>query len=645
MEKKYGYITALSLFKALYEEQKGHNIYQLIEKFILIVIKRRNIIKFTRNEISQFLKEDFGFDIPNAVIKMSLRNRDLFHLEHQEYVYLTENEPEWVSSIETKYTNTMKSNELVLERIRAFIIEETGKEKTLEEINILLEGLLIKNETGSYSDILSKYIILNKNNNDIMEILDSIKAGYIIYNGLKYSSPSDNIHKNFNNSINLYFTTEMLFSFYGYNGELFKNIFMEFFDLVTNVNQKSKKGKIFNFYYFENTKNEINAYFEKAKAIKRNEDNIDHSKTAMVEICSKCKNESDIVIEKNKFIKALELNRFILYNQSDFYDKENHQHNILDINDSDRLCKSVGLNIKDENTYNNLSLLNYINILRKGKQFNSFELCEHVLVTSANSTLKLALSSELKCNGNFPLATNLEYITNRLWIKQNKGFSKNSQFASYHAITSAQIVLSSLITNKIGGIYEEVYKKVRNGEIDEDIANKTIAEFKSHLLKPEQIDETVIDQVCLTITDASLEKQIEIMEDRDRQFENLRATKLNLEKIVENKDKQLQDLKNNEIEHTSDIEKLKQTIQNQSKMINTMTTQIDSINDRENKKIEFLKRVKKNIIKLTIIFIYFLVFYGVYKAYINSNIKIMAILSAVAIITPITPFVLKKIKI
>ena len=62
-----------------------------------------------------------------------------------------------------------------------------------------------------------------------------------------------------------------------------------------------------------------------------------------------------------------------------------------------------------------LQLLNYTSLIRKG-HMSGFENSRCILLTGNSTTMALAFHPSIKQNGDVPLSTTLDYITNKLWF-------------------------------------------------------------------------------------------------------------------------------------------------------------------------------------------------------------------------------------
>ena len=80
--------SALALFRSLYKAQKG-DVYTIIERFILVGVKSRGLMSFSREEIVELLKESFNLDIPFSVIsKCIIAYQDVFQYKAGKYIVI-----------------------------------------------------------------------------------------------------------------------------------------------------------------------------------------------------------------------------------------------------------------------------------------------------------------------------------------------------------------------------------------------------------------------------------------------------------------------------------------------------------------------------------------------------------------------------
>jgi hypothetical protein len=138
-----------------------------------------------------------------------------------------------------------------------------------------------------YSDFISAYVLTKEQDTNFRELLNSIKEGLILYQGINYTADINHLGS-WNNDLTIYLGTEHLFSALGYNGILYKEIFDDFNKLVFEINSSHKniKRKKIELKYLEETKIEIDNFFQTAEFIKKGNKTLDPSKLAMLTILS-----------------------------------------------------------------------------------------------------------------------------------------------------------------------------------------------------------------------------------------------------------------------------------------------------------------------------------------------------------------------
>lgn len=67
MESTSRSLASLALFRQLYDQK--NNVFEIVELFIEKICYDHKLVQFTEFTISDWMKRDYGFDLPPAVIK------------------------------------------------------------------------------------------------------------------------------------------------------------------------------------------------------------------------------------------------------------------------------------------------------------------------------------------------------------------------------------------------------------------------------------------------------------------------------------------------------------------------------------------------------------------------------------------------
>jgi hypothetical protein len=183
-------------------------------------------------------------------------------------------------------------------------------------------------------------------------------------------------------------------------------------------------------------------------------------------------------------------------------------------------------------------------LLRGESNLNNFYNISYILLTGNAKTTKVAWHNQVKKDGNVPLATNLNWITNKFWFKLNKGFSDGAFPKSLDLVTKAQTTLSFILNETIGEKFDELKKQSANGSLTEDQTKARLVNLRSQTRKPEDIRQDEITSILDSISEDSLERFI-----REQEISKINVEQTNIENIklkleLEEKEKTLINNKN-----------------------------------------------------------------------------------------------------
>ena len=258
-------LASFATLKSLLDEKKYKSSYQVLQEFIHYIIINESIFSFTAIEIKNHLYNYFGFSIPEAVIKSAAKKMTGIQLNNGTYNVCFE-ELGNDSLFQNKKKEADQNSLCIIKRLSQYILSKTNNAPINE--NLLIQELiafLVDNQlvtSNKYTDLISEYIIKNEDNKKIQNELDSIREGSILYLGLSYNiSETGSVSK----PLNLYLSTEILFSIAGFNGTIYQQLANDFLEQVKVANTNGQK-KI-SLFYFSETKNEIDEFFSAAEEI------------------------------------------------------------------------------------------------------------------------------------------------------------------------------------------------------------------------------------------------------------------------------------------------------------------------------------------------------------------------------------------
>ena len=231
-------LASFATIKSLSDAKKYHNSYQILAEFIRYIIVTDSLHSFQANEMKNKLNERFGFSIPESVVKTASKRIDNINLVNGNYTVqkteidaVFEEKKNEADSINDNIINLL--TEYVRSRSDNFNVEKEDLTKAL--IKFLVED---QHTSGNYIELISEFILINEQNEKIQEGLNRIREGSILYLGINHNiAETGSITK----SLTLYLGTEILFSLAGYNGEIYKQLADDFYNIVRSANLSRKK--------------------------------------------------------------------------------------------------------------------------------------------------------------------------------------------------------------------------------------------------------------------------------------------------------------------------------------------------------------------------------------------------------------------
>lgn len=513
-------VASFSTIKSMVDAKEYKSPYMILAEFIQYIIVEKKLYSFTSSDIKKSLMELFGFELPEAVIKSSIKKIEF--IDRDNGVYKTDTSKIRIDDNFKKIKNNSE-NEFVeiFEQLKLYIKERNADMKieidllTNEFISFLIDDNNSSN-TGKYMDLISEFILKSEKKSNIQKTLTAIREGSIIYIGLNYNI---NDVGNVSKSLTLYLATEVLFNLYGLNGEIHKQLAQDFFSQVRDINIKNNQIKL---RYFLDVKKEIEDFFSTAILIIEGKRILNTEAIAMKNILNGCNTASDINIKKADFFTELKSRYGILLDEkTDYYEKSEYQYNLEEASDPSQEI--------------NMKLISNINKLRKGKIFENNLSAEYLIVTNSSNMIKSSkqqvdfLKTENKMDYICDFALSVDKITNILWYQLGKLFGKTEFPKNVNAALKARTLLSSHIAQNVCKLYTETSKKFFDGEISREQLHARVVAIHKKTLLPEDLDAETIEDIM----DFSPENIMKYEEEVAKNKEELEQYKEKLNKIEE----------------------------------------------------------------------------------------------------------------
>ena len=517
-------LASFSTMKSLVDAQQYQSPYQILAEFIQYIIIKSNLHSFTAIEMKNRLFEVFGFDIPEAVVRTTVRGLQFVKTENRIY-HVNQIELKDNSAFEEMKAVAEANNTDIIDLLIAFAQETNPSSAiwadalTQEFIAYLLDDQQTT-AAGKYTDLIGRFILKNESDEKIQSALTAIREGSILYIGLNHNiSETGSLRK----PLTLFLGTEVLFSLYGYNGEIYKQLAQDLYDQIKAANVGTKRITL---RYFSEVKKEIDDFFTSAELIVDGKQLL-FDTVAMKAIINGCSTAGDVKVKKADFFHVLQCSYGIMEDdRSSYYENTDDQYNL----------ESLSV---DPQQYDSIKFISHINKLRKGRIYPYDLDAEYLIVTNSGVTLRASreqverVMKEQAVDSACDYAVSVERLTNILWYKLGNGLGRKEYPNNVNAVLKARMLLASKISQNISKLYMETRAQYRAGVITEDQLASRIITLRKKPITPEELTaETIEDSL-----DFSLEYLTRYEEEVNRNKEALQEKEHLLQVLSDQKDR------------------------------------------------------------------------------------------------------------
>lgn len=530
-------LASAALFRQLHDNKK--DVYDVLGQFIKSSINLSSLWSFNVTQCAISLDKDFGFKVPEAVVKTCLKNRlkragDLTLLNG---MYSVTPQFERSDALSASYKEIESEQEYIKSKLIEHVEACTNEKLTSQKLDKLASDFYAYFTGGlkgcENSVYISQFIIKNSSDIELTRKLNSVEEGLIIYSGICHSSDLAN-HDPWRNDFTIFLDTEVLFDAVGLNGDLHQKMFSEFRDLIKEINERTANGAKVELKFFDEAKREVEDFFYAAEMMVQQKRLPDPSKQAMMAIINGCMTGADVVSKKAEFFDTLrrfKINREI---ECDYYATPSYNVESIQVFDS---VKSENPDFDEDKIASALKLFTKVNVLRKGASNRGLEQSGAILLTGKNITKTIAFNLAAKSQfKQTPFASDTDYMTERVWFKLNKGFGGDSKLpTTFDVVARAQVILSTQAGNKVSEEYKLLKKEVDAGRMSMESAGYLVSELRSRTVRPEDfipesVDETVSFMHADFIEDSLRNKAL--LERKVQEGERSKSTVLTLNTLL-----------------------------------------------------------------------------------------------------------------
>lgn len=505
-------IASLATFRNMYSKA---DIFDIIAELAKQTIVEYGVTRMRIDEFYPIFKNETGIEVPMSMLETSLKRLPFIVLEKKEIATNETLTKELCDEVKQSIGEQEKKNNLLFESLKLSVEEEERRVLTKEEekdlINTFCSHIVDDAYTGPFIEHVCSFILKNENNVNFIEYLNQLREGTIIFVGYTYTA-HDGFFDKIDTTIKIYMETEILFHMAGYNGPLFKTLFDEFFQQVTDINKKARK-QIIKLYYFEETEIEINNYFTTACRIVEREEIPDPTKQAMRHITEGCSEAYQVKTKQDAFYRLLKENGITLDKQNNYNDVGTYAFTI-------EHSKFLEMEDASEDRINEkLKFLNNINVKRGGRPQKIFRNIGHLLLSGNSLTFKIANDEAVRPKNSLPLVFGLGALTNRFWLSLNRGIIPDMRLNNFNMIAKSRVALAGKLKVAISKIYKEIEIELKEEKITLDQAKESLAGLRRDSMSPDQLSIDNLERSIFVIKNSDLELYISSQENERKREE------------------------------------------------------------------------------------------------------------------------------
>lgn len=498
-------LASVVLFRELYDSNK--DVYDVIGEFVKAAFLFTQKWSANATEVTHLLSKEFELDIPEAVVATTLHKR----LHRRDGILSFDRGLYSTSQAQLVHSQKLVDELRKLQQHQADVLARlTGYvETTLGALNSEQRELLAKcfcdylfdNDLNNrFSENISAFIIKNQADSDITDQLNAVREGFVLYDGVRHTPDLSSIGA-WKSKLVVFLDTEHLFNAVGLNGELHKQLFSDFSRLASDVREKG--ARMISLCYFSECADEVERFFRVAEHIIEGIATLDPSKPAMVAILEGCSTKSDVLAKKARFFSDLKSRGVHLADTNTEAAEESFNvESAKMLGEVRKELEAKGREFQEEKCLSTLRMFTKINTLRNGNSSRAFEDIGSILVSGSYIAKFLAFHTTIRHDGGgIPHATDLEFITNRLWFKLHKNLAKGVDHPhSLSVLAKAQVVLASQLNNSVSGKFAKIKIDFDTGVITEEQTKFLFNELRSHSAFPETLNATNVES-ALTFLD------------------------------------------------------------------------------------------------------------------------------------------------
>lgn len=189
VDKEIKSLASYVTYRQLFDDGK-RDVYFVISQFAENVIMEKKLYSFGITELTEEIKNQFGFEIPEYVVQSSIRRLNYVQRSNHVYIVDVTSFPTDENGITENMKNASNKSKELIDSLVGYVEQKRGALRE-EQIRTLVRDftsfLLDNSLSNGFSDLISAFILENEHNEDFQAHLLQIKEGVVLFAGLNLS--------------------------------------------------------------------------------------------------------------------------------------------------------------------------------------------------------------------------------------------------------------------------------------------------------------------------------------------------------------------------------------------------------------------------------------------------------------------------
>ena len=179
VDKEIKSLASYVTYRQLFDDGK-RDVYFVISQFAENVIMEKKLYSFGITELTEEIKNQFGFEIPEYVVQSSIRRLNYVQRSNHVYIVDVTSFPTDENGITENMKNASNKSKELIDSLVGYVEQKRGALRE-EQIRTLVRDftsfLLDNSLSNGFSDLISAFILENEHNEDFQAHLLQIKEG------------------------------------------------------------------------------------------------------------------------------------------------------------------------------------------------------------------------------------------------------------------------------------------------------------------------------------------------------------------------------------------------------------------------------------------------------------------------------------